>query len=165
MIEEAGFDVIVSLVDLVVIVSALFILGFGIYNGLLRNRASLPTGGLLLAAGLIIAVIAHLIDLSLGFIDPLHSHVGSQSDIGSTAWFSWLLSRAAFFMIAAGFVLAMFARREIEGYLKDLEASRLKTHNRFLYLFNSTSNSMYVLRVRDADAGRLADRKTNRAQL
>ena len=152
MNTATGLDFFVSFVDLTVIVVAISMLSYALYRGKLRYRESLASGGVLIACGLIIIVYAHLSDLVYQFIpnSGSASEAGFTSTFYSTAWYDWILSRAAFALIAIGFVISVLSRRRTENHLRssmnEIEDLRLvgdEADQRFRYLFDNTSNSVF----------------------
>ncbi len=150
-----GLDLLAGIVDLVVVFSTAGILGFALYRGFFRRWRN-SIGGLLVVAGMALAVSAYLLNLWIGYFDPLHAHASLHAKTpGSAAWFGWLLSRLGFFAVAAGFLLATLSRQKVEtdladsrAELQDVQASRRESDQRLQYLYSSTSNSMYTYEFR-----------------
>jgi transcriptional regulator with GAF, ATPase, and Fis domain len=152
MLNAAGLDLLVSLVDLIVIAAAVVLLVYALYSGLLRNNRPLTAGGIIISLGMIIAVIAHVSDLAYQFLwtKVVGDSTAASSSYLSASTFHWLLSRTAFALIMIGLILAVFGRRTIEAeinkketLLDDLSNSRSASEGRFRYLFNSTADSVY----------------------
>lgn len=149
MADLAGFVMFANLGDLVIIIIVMGLLGYGFYHGVVKQNSPLPVGALLVGVGLLLVAVAYIVDFGVYLLDPTHTKIGLAGHWADSAWV-WLLSRSAFLMIVFGFVMAMFAGRQMEtdldttrSAIEDLEVGRRKTDLRFQYLFNTTSNSMY----------------------
>ncbi|MEL7185569.1 MAG: sigma 54-interacting transcriptional regulator [Pseudomonadota bacterium] len=152
MADLAGFELFANLGDLVIIATVLGVLGYGFYYGVAKQSSPLPIGAALVGVGLLLVALAYLVDFGLYLLDPSHAKVGLSGHWADSGWI-WLTSRIAFLMIVVGFVMAMFAGRQLEtdldtsrSALEDLEIGRRNTDLRFQYLFNTTSNAMYSYR-------------------
>ena len=151
---DGSYSVIVmSVVDVLVLVTAIAILAIGLFRGVMNYDSPLPVGANIVAAGLAIAIIGHVLYFLAGYFGLSPDNAAYLVDVGTAAWFSWFLSRVAFFMIALGFVMAIINRRNMEADLRssrsalqDLEETQRSKDMRFQYLFNSTSNAMYSYR-------------------
>ena len=152
MTTATGLDFLVTLADLIIILSAVGMLIYGAYHWDPNSDQPLPISGIFIGLGLIVAVIGHSHKLAAPFIDP----VALDSDFGLAAptiwgdWFFGASSHAAFALIGIGFVLAVLHRRRSEDDLqsnklemKALRGSGRDADQRFRYLFNNTSNSVY----------------------
>ncbi|HNP63880.1 MAG TPA: sigma 54-interacting transcriptional regulator [Woeseiaceae bacterium] len=149
-----GVDVFVSLVDIVVIATALAILIYVLVAGASKRYRQMPPGGSVIATGVVVAAIAHISDLLYGFmVTDAGLAPALSSSFFSASWLHWGLSRTAFALIAIGLVMLMFVRRKMEhevvsrnALVEDLRSSRNVSDRRFRYLFDSTTDSVYCYR-------------------
>jgi len=118
---------------------------------ILRNSRSVngqawPSGGLFVGLGLFVAVAAHVFDLFSRTPAAVESP-GVDPAIGDPYW---VLSSVAFLMIAGGLSIAAMQRRQLENRLRlgsekitALVGSGHQVDQRFHYLFNNTTDSVY----------------------
>ena len=155
LIDASGLNLLVFLVDLGVIAFALFLLGYAWYSGALSRKLLPAHGGVLIVTGILLAFVVQIFDIGL----ELHSggeEVQTRhllAEYLSSDWAHWISSRVGFLMIAAGLLVAVIARSRSETeYLdtrRELEVSKFfeyQAEERFRYLFDSTSNSVYCYR-------------------
>lgn len=154
MIDRLNLDAIVGIVELgAILISALLLL-FATSGRPLRSRI-LAHGGLLIAAGLTLAIFAH--SWEVGY-QLTHAPLTRAEQAAAPASFSLqrihsLSSLAGFSMVALGLFIAWRNRQatdaEILDTRRELEVSKYfeyQAEERFRYLFDSTSNSVYCYR-------------------
>lgn len=152
MSTASNLDFFIRIVDLAVIVTAIWMLSYALYRGYFRSRQTLPTGSVLVAFGLIVIAVAHLSDFAFQFQQPSDTanSIGLTSTRYWSGWYDWLMSRTAFVLILTGLAAMVINRRRTEKNLStsmaELDETRLvgiEADERFDHALNSTSNSMY----------------------
>ncbi len=154
MIDQKSLDLIFKIVDLglLALIAGLFLLAASrtAWKEQLKSH-----GGLLIVAGLLLAVVAHMWEI--GYEMTLTSEQEITGTFTAT-YFSverihLLMSLAGFAMLSAGVVIAVLTRKSAEAEIMDarreLEVSKYfeyQAEERFRYLFDSTSNAVYCYR-------------------
>ena len=151
MIDALSPGQIFGIVDLALVLLLAGLLLFSYSRGFLKKQL-LPWYGQLIAAGLFLAVLAHVWDISYtllraGETEEVQTFVNSFFSVERT---HLLITTAGFAIIAVGLSIALWSRRQSESAIRDarreLEVSKYfeyKAEERFRYLFDSTSNSVY----------------------
>ena len=151
MIDALSPEQVFGIVDLGVILLLAGLLLFSYSRGFLKNQL-LPWYGQLIAAGLFLAVLAHVWEigytlLHAGEAEEVQTFVNSFVSIERT---HLLITTAGFAIIAVGLSVALFGRKQTEYAIRDtrreLEVSKYfeyQAEERFRYLFDSTTNSVY----------------------
>lgn len=151
MIDALGPDQVYGLVDIGVILLLAGLLLLAYSRGFLKGLL-LPWYGQLIAAGLAVAVLAHIWEISFTLL-----YTGESEEVltFANAFFSverihLLITTIGFAMIAVGLFVALLGRKlsetEIRATRRELEVSKYfeyQAEERFRYLFDSTSNSVY----------------------
>jgi len=151
VIDALSPEQVFGIVDLGVILLLAGLLLFSYSRGFLKNQL-LPWYGQLIAAGLFLAVLAHVWEigytlLHAGEAEEVQTFVNSFVSIERT---HLLITTAGFAIIAVGLSVALFGRKQTEYAIRDtrreLEVSKYfeyQAEERFRYLFDSTTNSVY----------------------
>ncbi len=151
MIDQKSLDLIFKIVDLglIALLAGLFLFAT---SRSVRKEQFKAHGGLLVAAGLLLALLAHVWEIGVEM-----SRV-SETEVTATftaTYFSvkrihLLLSLAGFAMLSVGVVIALLTRKKAEMEILDarreLEVAKYfeyQAEERFRYLFDSTSNAVY----------------------
>lgn len=154
MIDGASLDLVFSIVDLglIALIAGLFL--YAASRSFLKERLK-AHGGLLTVTGLSLALLAHVWEIGY---EMAHRASPEIVHTFTTTYFSverihLLLSLAGFSMIAIGVLIALLTRKhedsEILDTRRELEVSKYfeyQAEERFRYLFDSTSNSVYCYR-------------------
>ncbi|MCP5091354.1 MAG: GAF domain-containing protein [Gammaproteobacteria bacterium] len=154
MMEASSLQLVFGIVDLAVVALAIGIIVFFAFSDFLPRKL-LEHGGKLILIGLALAVLAHVWEIGYEILGPQGTFFPAT---GVGSYFSierihLLISIAAFLLIAIGLAIAFINRRQHEDTILDtkreLEASKYfeyQAEERFRYLFDSTSNSVYCYR-------------------
>jgi transcriptional regulator with GAF, ATPase, and Fis domain len=152
--DAINLDAVMSIVELGAILLSAALLLFVTSRSRLKSRV-FGHGGLLVLAGLLLAIIAHVWETGfrlthLSALDEAHLFVGT---LFSFERIHALLSLAGFSMVAAGLWTRYRNRRSTEDEILDtrreLEVSKYfeyQAEERFRYLFDTTSNAVYCYR-------------------
>ena len=153
--EPSSLHLVFGIVDLAVVALAIGLIVFFAFSDSLPSRL-LEHGGRLILAGLGLAVLAHVWEIGFEILNPAPEYltgVNAAPSFLSVERIHLLFSMAAFSMIAIGMAIAFLKRRQHEGTILDtkreLEVSKYfeyQAEERFRYLFDSTSNSVYCYR-------------------
>jgi len=154
VIDASKSQLVYGVLDLSAVVIAVALLYFFLLRGSVSNRW-LPHGGRLIVAGLVLAVMAHVWEI---VYEMLHLAESSQAEPVVSTFLSverahLIFSLIAFAMITIGFIVAFLNRKQRDSAILDtrreLEVSKYfeyQAEERFRYLFQSTSNSVYCYR-------------------
>ncbi len=154
MIDQKSLDLTFKIVDLGLLglIAGLFLFAAARSGWKEQLKAH---GRLLIAAGLLLAVIAHMWEIGYEMMQTSEREV---TDTFTATYFSverihLLISLAGFAMLSAGVVIALLTRKNVEREVLDarreLEVSKYfeyQAEERFRYLFDSTSNAVYCYR-------------------
>jgi transcriptional regulator with GAF, ATPase, and Fis domain len=154
VIDGGSLDLVFSIVDLglIALITGMFL--YAASRSLLKERLK-AHGGLLIVTGLSLALLAHMWEIGYEMahradLEIVHT---LTSTYFSVERIHLLLSLAGFSMVAIGVLLALLTRKHIEAEILDtrreLEVSKYfeyQAEERFRYLFDSTSNSVYCYR-------------------
>lgn len=154
MLNGANLDLVFSIIDLglIAILAGLFL--YAASRSFLKEGLK-AHGGLLIVTGLSLALLAHMweIGYEMAHRADLETAHTFTSTYFSVERIHLLLSLAGFSMIAIGVVIALFTGSHVEMEILDtrreLEVSKYfeyQAEERFRYLFDSTSNSVYCYR-------------------
>lgn len=145
--DEINLDVVISVVELGAVLLSVALLAFAISRSGLKSRI-LAHGGLLVAAGLALAIISHAWETGHNLAQRIGLDQSRSFESVHT-----LLSLGGFSMIALGLFFALRHRGNAEAEILDtrreLEVSKYfeyQAEERFRYLFDSTSNSVCCYR-------------------
>ncbi|MGB5722605.1 MAG: sigma 54-interacting transcriptional regulator [Woeseiaceae bacterium] len=154
MIDAMSFEAVVGIVEIVAILASVALLLSVISGRPLKSRI-LARGGLLVFFGLFLAILAHFWEVGYRLAHPgeLARPRAFPYGLVSLEQMHTVLSLAGFFMVALGLFFALRNRRsadtEILDTRRELEVSKYfeyQAEERFRYLFDSTSNSVYCYR-------------------
>ncbi|MGI9237311.1 MAG: sigma 54-interacting transcriptional regulator [Woeseiaceae bacterium] len=149
-----NLDAVMRIVELGAILLAVSLLLYATSQARLRSRI-LSHGGLLIAAGLSLAILAHIWEIGYLMARPAGTNLmnGVAPSLLSFGRIHTLISLVGFSTVALGLFLALRNRRNAEAEILDtrreLEVSKYfeyQAEERFRYLFDSTSNSVYCFR-------------------
>ncbi|MGI9235423.1 MAG: sigma 54-interacting transcriptional regulator, partial [Woeseiaceae bacterium] len=154
VIDEMSLDAVMNIVELGAILLSVSLLLYATSQTRLKSRI-LAHGGLLIVAGLSLAILAHIWEI--GYLMARPSGPGSVNSVAPSVFSAHrihtLISLAGFSTVALGLFLALRNRRNAEAEILDtrreLEVSKYfeyQAEERFRYLFDSTSNSVYCYR-------------------
>jgi transcriptional regulator with GAF, ATPase, and Fis domain len=154
VIDAISFEAVVGIVEIVAILASVALLLAVISGRPLKSRI-LARGGLLVFFGLFLAILAHFWEVGYRLAHPsaLDRPRAFPYGLVSLEQMHTVLSLAGFFMVALGLLFALRNRRsadtEILDTRRELEVSKYfeyQAEERFRYLFDSTSNSVYCYR-------------------
>ena len=154
MTDQRSLDLIFKIVDLglIALLAGLFLFAASrsVWKGQLKAH-----GGLLIATGLLLALLAHMweIGYEMSHASELEVTATFTATYFSVERIHLLLSLAGFAMLSVGVVIALLTRKNVELEIVDtrreLEVSKYfeyQAEERFRYLFDSTSNAVYCYR-------------------
>jgi len=142
------------MVELAAVLMSVALLVYATSRSRLKSRI-LDHGGLLVAAGLSLAIFAHASDTGIQLVGPFGADESGTSVLAllSIERVHTLVSLAGFSMVALGLFFAIRKRGSAEAEILDtrreLEVSKYfeyQAEERFRYLFDSTYNAVYCFR-------------------
>ena len=151
MIDAISPNQVFGIVDLGVILLLAGLLLFAYSRGVLKNRL-LPWYGHVVVAGLFLAVLAHIWEIGYTLQNAADTEeVLTFSDsFFSVERIHLLVTTTGFAIMAIGLSLALLGRKQSESEIlnarRELEVSKYfeyQAEERFRYLFDSTTNSVY----------------------
>ncbi|MCP4302210.1 MAG: GAF domain-containing protein [Gammaproteobacteria bacterium] len=154
MIDASSLDLVLGFADLGVILILAGLLLLAYTRGFLKKQLQARYGQVIVV-GLSLAVLAHVWEIGYTLLNPVEV---VETPTFATTFFSverihFLISLAGFAFIAIGVSVAILGRKqsasEILDTRRELEISKYfeyQAEERFRYLFDSTSNSVYCYR-------------------
>ena len=147
-----GGQLFMNVIDLAILLATIVMLLFVISRGLLRTRFLPGSGRLLIVTGIALTVFIYLLDLALNLLDPAGVPVNDPYHLNHAVpeWLGWILTRAAFSLIAVGVLVAMLQRKREEerfntssNIVRAARESMVESEARFRSLMETTSNAVY----------------------
>ena len=153
--DPSSLHLVFGIVDLAVVALAIGVFVYFAFNDSFSSKL-IDHGGKLILAGLALAVLAHLWEIGYEILNPASEYLpdaDAAATFVSVERIHLLFSVAAYSMIAIGVAIAFLNRKRHEDTILDtrreLEVSKYfeyQAEERFRYLFDSTTNSVYCYR-------------------